>query len=192
MDLYLQQMWIFFVEAHTMITLFLLLFLSGSQPLTDEIVWQPGVELTWNDFTRRTGVPELYKAFSHTGIRYEVTAPDGEVDISIIPFFSSAKSWVHVDFMNDNLLKHERGHFYITVIYAQLMEDALKEFEVDADMFMEGNLQVQVQEIFQAFYSEMDLAQGRYDKETEHGTNEEIQYKWDEWFKTKMARKQGE
>lgn len=185
----MQQKWIFFVEGPTMITLFLFLFLSVAQHQTDEIVWQPGIELTWNDFTRRTGVPELYKAFSHTGIRYEVTAPDGEVDIVIIPFFSSTKSWVHVDFMNESLLNHERGHFYITVIYARLMEDALKEFEVDADTFMQGNLQVQVQEIFQAFYNEMDLAQGRYDKETEHGTNDDIQYKWDEWFKTKMALK---
>lgn len=181
-------MWIFFVEADTMMTLFLLLFIASTPPQTDEIVWKPGVELTWSDFTRRTGVPELYKAFSHTGIRYEVTAPDGVVDITIIPFFSSSKSWVHVDFMEDDLLQHERGHFYITVIYARLMEEALKDFEVDADTFMEGQMQVQVQEIFQAFYNEMDLAQKRYDKETEHGTNQEIQYKWDEWFKTKMSK----
>jgi predicted secreted Zn-dependent protease len=89
--------------------------------------------------------------------------------------------------MNDNLLNHERGHFYITVIYAKMMDDALKAFEVGADEFTKNSLQNNVQDIFNAFYAEMDAAQKRYDRETNHGLDEEIQYKWDLWFKEKMA-----
>lgn len=153
-----------------------------------QIEWQVDRKLEWSDFTRRTGPDEMFKAFSYTGISYVVDAPEGKTAITVTPYFLPEESWVHISYLNDELLNHEQGHFDIAAIYARMLDSQLKVYETDVNYFMEHDLAKNIEAIFHVVFAEMDECQNRYDSETVHGTETETQASWDNWFNQKLRR----
>ncbi len=153
-----------------------------------QINWQVDRKLEWTDFTRRVGPPELYKAFSYTGISYVIDAPNGVVNIEVTPYFLPEESWVHTDYLTDELLNHEQGHFDIAAVYARELDAQLNIYETDVNSFMEQDLAKRIEAMFYVVFAEMDDCQKRYDAETQHGTAVEAQANWDKWFNQKLSR----
>lgn len=147
--------------------------------LNEEIPYNSQKPLEWTDFSQRIGGGGLYKAFSYTGIRYVVDAPDGKnVKIEVIPYFIPLKSWVHKDFKKPELLNHEQRHFDLTAIHAGMLDSVLRPYEVDVASFMDQKLNLAVEAKFDSIYSLLEAAQDRYDKETNHSTVVEKQEEW--------------
>jgi hypothetical protein len=153
-----------------------------------QIEWQVDRKLEWSDFKRRAGADELFKAFSYTGISYIIEAPEDKIEITVTPYFLPKESWVHISYLNDELLNHEQGHFDITAIYARMLKSQLRVYETDVDYFMEHDLAKKIEAIFQVVFTEMDECQDRYDSETVHGTQTETQANWNNWFNQKLGR----
>lgn len=158
---------------------------------TKEIKWTPDSYLTWDAFSRRTGPPELYKAFSYTGISYIIDSNEGQIEVEVTPYFMPEESWVHIDYLNEELLNHEQGHFDIAAVYAKVLELEMMKFEIDVDAFMERDLAKKAEALFYVVFAEMDDCQKRYDAETKHGTEIENQARWDRWLDQKLGRSDG-
>lgn len=169
-----------------LLLLSILFFNTETDP--PQINWQADRKLEWSDFTRRTGPPEMFKAFSYTGISYVIDAPEGTVNIEVTPYFLPEESWVHIEYLTNELLNHEQGHFDIAAVYAKELDDQLKPYEIDADAFTERDLAKKIEAMFYVVFAEMDDCQKRYDAETLHGTAVEAQARWDKWFNQKLSR----
>ncbi len=155
----------------------------------DELRWSADRPLTWDDFKPRAGKAGFYKAFAYTGMRYTVDAPDQQqVLIEVEPYFVHSQSWVHPEFKNDELLRHEQGHFDLTAIYAFKLDSALRPYEVGVQEFSENRLIEPVDSIFQVLYAELQETQKRYDKETNHSMIDSAQKRWTGYIASELAR----
>lgn len=146
---------------------------------SDEILWSKTRRLEWSDFKLRTGQAGLFKAFTTAGIRYEIDAPDGQVRVRVYAYFIPSESWVHTDHKVARLLRHEQGHFDIAAIYAARLREALSDFSVPAEEFLSQKMDVKAEAIFDALYEELQATQKRYDDETAHGTEYDVQAEWE-------------
>lgn len=157
-----------------------LIFLCFTTPPNpeEELVWSPWRRLSWEDFTKRTGPKQLYKAFTYSGIRYTIEVKDGKADIKCIPYFLSSESWVHSEHMTPELLVHEQGHFDITALYAMRMQSEMNRFQVEIAAFKENNYQDSIEVMFNSIYDEMEARQKAYDQATNHGLEKELQLEW--------------
>jgi len=165
----------------TIVLIFSLAIVSAfTSPQGDpnELVWSTWRRLNWDDFVKRTGPEELYKAFTYSGIRYDVTGIEGKAKFTCTPYFLKSKSWVNVAHQEAQLLIHEQGHFDITAIYAFHMASAFKPLEVEIREFKEKNLQERAIVIFDSIYSIMEQRQSDYDLATNHGINVKVQLEW--------------
>ena len=95
---------------------------------------------------------------------------------------------VHIDFLNDELLNHEQGHFDIAAVYGKMLELEMMEYEIDIDTFMERDMAKKAESVFNVIFAEMNDCQMRYDAETKHGTEVENQARWDKWLDQKLGR----
>lgn len=160
--------------------IFYLLLLLNAAPNEVEIPYDANRPLVWEDFKQRAANKSLFKAYSYTGIRYVVDAPDGKhVEIETLPYFVPDKSWVNKDFKNEYLLNHEQRHFDLTAIHAQILDSLLRPYETEVSRFMDDNLIKGVEQIFDDVYAQLEEAQAQYDKETEHSIQRDKQEEWD-------------
>lgn len=162
--------------------------LSSADPSGDELTWSADRPLSWEDFRTRTGRPEFFKAFSYTGMRYTVDAPDGkQVNIEVEAYFVHSKSWVHHDHKRESLLRHEQGHFNLTAIYAHQLDSLLQPYEVGIEEFMDNKMIGRVEVIFDSLYASLQDEQDRYDRETGHSTLVKEQDYWENYIEARMA-----
>ncbi|MCH2199264.1 MAG: hypothetical protein MK081_10815 [Flavobacteriales bacterium] len=163
--------------------LLLIIALPASERQGDELNWEKDRRLSWEDFRTRTGPSQLYKAFSYTGMRYVVDAPDGRnISIEVTPYFVHSKSWVHHRHKIDRLLAHEQGHFDLTAIYAFKLDSILEDYEVSIGEFMENRMIGRVEFLFDSVYAELQVMQDRYDAETNHSIIEGKQEEWEAYI----------
>ena len=143
-----------------------------------EIYWDPLRPLQWQDFKQRVGMGGVFKAYTYTGIRYEITDSSVYAHITVSAYFLPQDSWVFTRFCSDNLLLHEQYHFHIAAYHARLMEEAFAKYEVPLDEFMDGNLMQEIKREFNSMYEQVEATQELYDKQTDHGIREEEQQRW--------------
>ena len=85
-------------------------------------------------------------------------------------------SWVKYDLKRkDDLLNHEQTHFDLSEIYARKVR---KEFSELLDPCGKSDDELNI--IVNLFLEKFQEEERKYDKETEHGLNEELQYEWDQ------------
>ncbi len=144
----------------------------------NELVWSTWRRLQWDDFVKRAGPEELYKAYTYSGIRYEVTGENGRAKFVCTPYFRKDKSWVNVEHQELQLLIHEQGHFDITAIYALQMAKAFRPLEVEIADFQSKNYIARSQVIFDSIYTVMEARQSAYDSLTQHGVDKQAQLEW--------------
>lgn len=152
---------------------------SQKESVKDSILWNKDYELEWSDF--KGAVP-----FGDLGIKK--AASSLETLASCIDFFEDSipvfkveaifiksKSWTILK--NDDLLKHEQGHFDITEIYVRKLRRKYLELNKQKVSSVEKYSQE-----FEKTQNELDLEHQLYDKEVYFiPENREI------WFK-KIAK----
>ena len=76
-----------------------LLFVIGFvvSSFAQQIVWSE-TKLTWEDFTKRVGKKEFYKAFTNSGISFMLDEKNDSITIEVVAYFNPEESWVQRDF----------------------------------------------------------------------------------------------
>jgi hypothetical protein len=152
----------------------------------NQISWQHDFQLDWSDFQQRVGQGGVFKAFTFSGIQYEVRDLGGIVAIEVESYFLPGESWAFQDYLSDELLAHEELHFHITEIYARKMRRDFTKFEIDIEEFASNKMIEELKTKYNSLYDEMELLQKRYDSETDHGAGSQAQIDWEEWIDVQL------
>lgn len=150
------------------------------------LIWKGDRLLKWSDFKKRTGPEELYKAFTYSGIQFEVKGQGELVSIRVTPYFDPQKSWVHTAHLDSSLLTHEQGHFDLTALTAAQMNTELQPYRSTQSEFVKNNYMDTVQLLYDRLFDELDKRQQLYDRETVHGTSKGEQLRWNAWIENEM------
>lgn len=170
---------------HPFLVLFLCLsFFSFDQG--DMIEWDENRPLTWEDFTKRAGADEIYRAFTYSGINFEVKGAVRDVKIIVTPYFDSEKSWVNPNYMTSLLLKHEQGHFDLTALVAAKMDEEMEPYRTTLAGFVKEETMIHVELIYDSLYNALNALQLRYDAETEYGTDVDEQARWNDYISKEL------
>jgi hypothetical protein len=104
---------------------------------------------------------------------FDITSRSAKV--SIAAFFNPKESWTKYPRIPnpEEALIHERRHFDICEIYARKIRQ-----EVSQNRFHHGNFNQKLDAIFKRFAGEFQSEQQKYDHETSHSLNKEVQLKW--------------
>ena len=146
-------------------------------------------QLTAADFK---GVPDphsgyLATTFTHLTYQYRRQTPCTDKDKTRFQFETSIavgnKSWMRFDRIKSKqllqeLLDHEQGHYDIAAALADKLQKKLSSLCFDRNNFAR-----QIDSAYKSTSSYYDTLQTRYDVETNHGLDREIQAKW----KTRIA-----
>ncbi|HKC66950.1 MAG TPA: DUF922 domain-containing protein [Bacteroidia bacterium] len=137
------------------------------------IPWSKDYKLQWADFT---GKPAgSLKALTSSSINFETKKADaGGITLLINTYFIKDKSWRQKDFTDDFVLQHEQTHFDITEVYARKLRKKLSEAKyTDIKKAMP-----EIQKTYNEIFSESRAYQKKYDEETNHSINKDVQIKW--------------
>ncbi len=91
--------------------------------------------------------------------------------------FNHQNSWAKMDYVTDNLLVHEQGHFNLGILCVREIMAKYREAH-----FTKTNFNALLQNIINEAskkYNDMGL---KYDKETDHSKSSEQQIKWNNFF----------
>ncbi len=159
----------------------LVILLLCKLPISDEpsLSWsyEEHPVLSWNDFR---GVPlknAIHAASVNSGMSYdysnETVNGASNFKIEIKSHFYPELSWKKdLEENSLSLLAHEQLHWDITQLHVKKLRYAFTKYRPVKDVKKE------VAFIFKKFEQERAVMQGRYDKETRHGTKKEEQAHW--------------
>jgi len=143
----------------------------------DTIYHQKSRPLVWGDF-REKPQDRRYSAavFSSFGYdqRREINNGTIHVNLAIKSYVVRSASWVFPGRQDAYSLNHEQKHFDLVKIISERFKSKLLSEDLNPDNY-EGIINFEYLE----FYREMNSLQKKYDSETAHGTNSEMQRKWD-------------
>jgi len=146
----------------------------------NSIEWTSDLSLAWSDFQAKPNTDVI--AFAETSYAIEIIPPEVMVDennrvlndqqLSVKAYFLKDRSWVFKE--KDELLKHERLHFDIAELFARKMRKAFRELQ------KEGNADFYAyQKVYNKYWQECERMQRKYDRETRHGRNYDINDEWE-------------
>lgn len=137
-------------------------------------------ELEWSDYKGTPDRQTSFKAYTHCNFKYtaegiriignELVHVD-KLDVKME--FDEKNSWVKIDYASQELLLHERGHFYIAVMCLYELQEKLNNLKLT-----KKNFNNQLQNAFNEVtlkYRNMGIL---YDEETNHSLNAEAQETW--------------
>ena len=165
------QKQIFFV-----LLLFLASVYASAIPSDGLVIWNKNKPLTWKNFKNKQSSTSV-KATTYSGMIPTMEAEDGELTISIQAFMDPKKSWVDPDNKDEDLLKHEQGHFDITEIYVRKFRQRLKNTEMKTKA---RALYKQVTKMYKKISKEWLAFQRQYDKQSNHHMDRQGQVQWDQ------------
>jgi hypothetical protein len=151
--------------------------------------------LSWSDFTsvstRPQGVTE--DAQVHPEIRpsnfkiarkgRSVTITDLDIDVGLV----SADCWVLSTAKNNDLLKHEQGHFDIIAINAKELYKKL----VGLSAASVQALQTSATQLQAKLQRKVTTVDARYDTQTDHSRKKNEQQKWDQQIASEKQKPDG-
>ncbi|MDR2234895.1 MAG: DUF922 domain-containing protein [Chryseobacterium sp.] len=155
--------------------LFLCCFLAVHMIWGQKIIWKEDQKLVWANFkspVNRKNNPSV-AAYTHCGWEYSLVKssnPTTPVAIDISAIFNEERSWKDVKRINDYILLHEQKHFDIAELFARKLRKEVAEkirTSGDYDKYFKG--------IYQKVSNDYQNFQQLYDRETQHGINEEKQ-----------------
>jgi len=139
------------------------------------IEWDKNSKLKWDYFQ---GIPDSlsgHSAITCTKTPFNnFTVYDDSVVMDLPCYFMFNCSWKLTT--SNSVLNHEQGHFHIAEIVSRKMRKAISNhISIDNDASTKFYQSV-VDEYYFGLKSSLN---GQYDKETNHGTNPEVQKRWD-------------
>lgn len=158
------------------------LFLTGNCVMAQEpdnkIRWD-SVPLAWEDFLGTPSNESTYHASTNSGLSYSYSlkAVGDEIHFKFVveSFFYPELSWVKLEGINADLLGHEQLHFDITELHARKLRKVLTAFTPR----MNNEVKRELESVYQKIERSRRQMQQQYDKETRHGTLQEVQERWE-------------
>ena len=159
--------------------------LVGSIANEETISWNESRKLTWEDFKAQPNTEIEAVALTASGITfgYSVkTAGSRIIDFStsVQVHFYPNKSWYLKEKGNTHILEHEQLHFDITELYARKFREQLGRLVVNQ------NLKEQINRLHHAINEAVNETQKRYDSQTNHSINTEMQRQWNSFIKEEL------
>ena len=97
---------------------------------------------------------------------------DGDLRFRVFAAMDKDQSWIKDEYRNDEILKHEQGHFDIAHIFARKLEASLK-----SKRYTKTDV-AKLNDLYDRYLVMMNDLQTRYDQETRGGLNPIAQSKW--------------
>ena len=166
--------------------LLLLLPLAIVQSENNELRWNSGTPLTWDNFSGAVDLASEHDAWTFAGFRYEYNW--SEVDGGITwtmrahSFFDPAQSWVKKNRKSSDLLAHEQLHFNIAELHCRYFKEKC------ANYAFTSNMDAEIVAIYDEVFAALLQAQIDYDAESEHYENKDGQAVWNEFVAEELAR----
>jgi hypothetical protein len=152
---------------------------TGEKPIsaeTDTIYWSSNRKLSWSDF-KGDASGNYYAALSNCAFSQSIEPgihnEKGVINIYIRAAFLKRGSWVRKSQANNEVLNHEQLHFDIAEWQVRKLRKAVSE----ADLNLE-NYEAVINKLSDAAWTEYNKIQAAYDEETQHGTIDKAQEKW--------------
>ncbi|MFC5270340.1 DUF922 domain-containing protein [Adhaeribacter terreus] len=139
--------------------------------ITDEISWKASRRLTWEDFKAKADDKDPLHALTATNIDMKAKCDNGELKVKVESVFSTKESWSK-NKQSERLLFHEQLHFDITEIYARRLYKELTSLKNAC------NNTEQLNKIADRVFDEWKKQEDLYDKETNHGLDQEKMKVW--------------
>lgn len=150
------------------------------------IFWKEGEKLTWDDFKKeKSERNSMAVAYAFCGLTYEVTKssnPKDPVRIEVKSVFNQEKSWKSKENATDYILKHEQNHFDIAEIFARKIRKMVQE-----KIRTSGEYDRYFKKYYSDLYKEYLAFQEKYDYETHHGINKDIQEKYNQLIENQLT-----
>ena len=162
-------------------------FSSFVNPTTtgDEIKWEAGKKLSWNDFKGKADSHSTLHAYTRVGMKTDFIAAKGEeAELEVRGYFIKSKSWVKPDQKTAGLLAHEQLHFDICELYRRKLKKQLSEF----NHFSYNNFSTEANRIFNEVFQKFMDEQKRYDSETHHSKLKEKQADWERFIQNEIKK----
>jgi len=143
--------------------------------------------LQWSDFTGAVDSTSPFFAYTWWRINYRIANAQTRGDSVIITSFEvrleldPLRSWVKKEKETDDLLVHEQGHFNFGILCMDEFLAAYSKLH-----FTKDNLHTAIQNLFSAILKEYHDMGERYDQETNHGMNKQVQAKWNSFFREQL------
>lgn len=150
-------------------------FLAANIAWGQKIIWKEDQKLVWDNFqspVNRKNNPNV-AAYTHCGWEYSLVKssnPKTPVKIEITAIFNEERSWKDVKKINDYILLHEQKHFDIAELFARKLRK-----EVAEKIITSGDYDRYFKAVYQKISNDYQNFQKSYDRETQHGINEEKQ-----------------
>jgi predicted secreted Zn-dependent protease len=152
------------------------------------IVWSNTLKLSWTDFKNENKVitPSVYAITNCTIKVFEPEYTESSITYHIVNYFDKSESYV-VDFAkSNNLLRHEQLHFDITELFARKFRHEIsKEVYKDTDVILTFD---RIFKIYNDIFDNLIEYQDKYDLETAHGLNLDVQEKWEKTVQNELKR----
>jgi len=153
---------------------------SQKMMIGNEVTNRP---LTWDDFKGTPDANSPHYAVTYWGMIYQLngirTYGDSvHIDELMVELrMDTKKSWCKKEFVTDDLLKHEQGHFDIGKL-------CLKEFLTlyHNTTFHKKDMDATMKNIFYTTMHKYDELGVQYDRETDHSQQKEAQQHWNTFF----------
>lgn len=159
-------------------------FNNGRFSITEDINYR---KLSWDDFKGRPNFNNPHTAETSVSHIYQTiplsTGNSNTVNIKVSYEFNKYKAWVKSGGEDDEgLLRHEQGHYNIGFLYAKEFVNRIKKLNLNIDTYQE-----EIKKVYDSVINEYRETDNRYENETDHSKNRNIQERWDkvieEWVK---------
>ena len=135
-------------------------------------------KLTWLDFRARPKQDSHFYAHSYWIVSYSysvvIRGNQAKVNMNAKCVFEKDRSWAKPELKSKELLEHEQGHYYIGCLCALNLKK-----KINSTTFTKVNYKNELQRIYRENMDEFLAMEKRYDEETHHFLDQEVQKKWD-------------
>ncbi|WP_339755286.1 DUF922 domain-containing protein [uncultured Winogradskyella sp.] len=166
--------------------IFCLLFLFLGKSTTEEtMTWNESRKLTWADFKANPNTDSDAVALTASGITFGYSVKTSgrriiDFSVTVEAHFYSNKSWYLKDKGDAYILGHEQLHFDITELYTRKFRQQLERLVVNQ------NVREQMQRLHTSTNKAVSETQKRYDVQSNHSINKEMQKQWETFIKEEL------
>ncbi|MCB0699658.1 MAG: DUF922 domain-containing protein [Chitinophagales bacterium] len=146
--------------------------------------------LEWKDFKGKPHT-NIFDAYTYWNISSQISGGNGVYSFLINCSFDPKKSWVSKKFLKENtrqetdhLLKHEQGHYDITRVIVYELKNAFENFKFD-----DSKIRYQADSIRRSVMDKNRQLQQKYDTETNHSKQKDVQEVWNKKIADAMSTK---
>lgn len=150
------------------ILLIIVFFVQQAKAQTvDTINWRASYKLKWSDFKRNPDSNSTNAAMTSTTISYRIIKKDTILDVIVTCAFNKPWSWNKYK-NNQDVLKHEQGHFDISELFARKFREAVrkKKFKENSGIIV----------LYSEMMDEKKKYNNLYDNETSYDGKKQAQW----------------